>query len=239
MNPTLNAYPARPHRHLLTQGALDALPLVMAAAPVAVIVAAIGMANGLSPWTLAGMSLFVFAGSAQFIAATLAGTDVSVWIIILTVWIVNLRHVLYATHLMPHFSTLPQRIRGPLAFILTDEAFATTVSRLNTQTPGNIAWYYAGAGLCLYLFWQIATVAGLVAGQQFPEINDWGLEVAMVVAFTGVVVGSLKNHAGWACAATAGAAMLLTHDWPNQLGLLTSALLGIAVGVGLQRRVAQ
>lgn len=116
-------------------------------------VASIGMANDLSPRTLCVMSLFVFARSAQSIAATLAGTDMSVWIIILTVWIINLRYVLYATHLMPHFSTLPQRIRGPLAFILTDEAFATTASRLNTQAPGPIAWYYVGAGL----------VAGLMA----------------------------------------------------------------------------
>lgn len=238
MSRTMTANTHSDARALFVQGALDALPLVMAAAPVAVIFTAIALSNGLSPWAVMSMSLFVFAGSAQFIAASLAGTDVSVWIIILTVWIVNLRHVLYATHLMPHFSNLPHRARGPLAFLLTDEAFATTVNRLNLPRHAHIAWYYAGAGMCLYGFWQVATLIGIVAGQQFPQINKWGLEVAMVVAFTGVVIGSLKDHAGWACAATAGVLMIITHDWPNQLGLLTSTLGAILVGMTIRRRAS-
>lgn len=57
----------------------------------------------------------------------------------------------------------------------------------------------------------------------------------MLVAFVGIVVPALKRRADWACAATAFATALLTHDWPHQSGLLLAALLAIAVGV-LTRR---
>ena len=223
-------------RRWFTQGAIDALPLVLAAAPVGALYAAIASANGLSDAATLAMSWVVFAGSAQFIAASLAGTDVSVWVVILTVFVVNLRHLLYSTSLMPHVADTPQRWRAPLAFVLTDEAFATTIGHLNRHGKNGLVPYYLGAALCLYLLWQVATLLGLVAGELFPQMNDWGLEVAMVVAFTGVVVASIKDLAGWACALTAITGMLLTFEWPNQLGLLCSSMLAIAVGVLIKRR---
>lgn len=229
------ATPTKTPNHFL-KGAVDALPLVLAAAPVAVIYAVIASASGLSDGATLAMSLFVFAGSAQFIAASLAGTDISVWVIIMTVFVVNLRHLLYSTSLMPHVAHTPHRWRGPMAFVLTDEAFATTMGYFNRSGSNGLVGYYVGAALCLYVLWQVATLLGLLAGQLFPRINEWGLEVAMVVAFTGVVVASIKDHAGWACAVVAGAGMLLTHDWPHQLGLLTSSLVAIVVAVALRLR---
>ena len=64
-----------------------------------------------------------------------------------------------------------------------------------------------------------------------PGLESWGLDVAMVVAFIGIVVPALRRRADWACADTAFVAALLTHHWPHQSGLLLASLAAIAVGM--------
>ncbi|MCP5010905.1 MAG: branched-chain amino acid ABC transporter permease, partial [Aestuariibacter sp.] len=80
------------------------------------------------------------------------------------------------------------------------------------------------------------TWLGLTLGQQIPDMTNWGLEVAMIVAFVGIVVPLLRHRAQWACAATAVVASILTFHWPHQIGLLFSSLVAIGVGLLLERR---
>ena len=83
----------------------------------------------------------------------------------------------------------------------------------------------------MYFNWQCCTALGIILGKEIPDLTKWGLDIAMVVAFVGIVVPILKNKAQWACAITAFVAALLTHSWPHQSGLLLSSLFAIGVGV--------
>ena len=96
--------------------------------------------------------------------------------------------------------------------------------------------YYTGASATMYVNWQICTWIGITASKQVPDMTQWGLEVAIVVAFIGMVVPSLERASHWACAATAIVCMLLTHDWPHQSGLLFTSLVAITVGVIVMQR---
>jgi len=58
------------------------------------------------------------------------------------------------------------------------------------------------------------------------------------VAFVAIVVPALQQRADWACAVTAAVTAVLCYDWPNQTGLLFSALLAIAVGLMLDPKTA-
>jgi len=219
------------------QGAWDTLPLIVAAAPFGMVFGALAIGAGLTPAQALGISLIVFAGSAQFIAATLIGAGAWFPAIIATVFVVNLRHLLYATNLMPQVQHVAQRWRIPMAFWLTDETFATVSNRLKRDPDlPHFRSYYLGSAVAMYLLWQVNTFVGIWAGAQIPDIANWGLDVAMVVAFVGIVVPMLVDRATLACAMTAGIAMLLTHDWPNQIGLFASALIAIAVGVLVRER---
>ena len=219
------------------QGAWDTLPLIVAAAPFGMVFGALAIGAGLTPAQALGISLIVFAGSAQFIAATLIGAGAWFPAIIATVFVVNLRHLLYATNLMPQVQHVAQRWRIPMAFWLTDETFATVSNRLKRDPDlPHFRSYYLGSAVAMYLLWQVNTFVGIWAGAQIPDIANWGLDVAMVVAFVGIVVPMLVDRATLACAMTAGIAMLLTHDWPNQIGLFASALIAIAVGVIVRER---
>ena len=222
--------------HLFLQGARDITPLLIAAAPFGVVYGALAQANGLSVLATLGMSLFVFAGSSQFVAVTLIGAGAALPIIVLTVFVVNLRHMLYAVSLMPIVSEIPQRIRVLMGFWLTDEAYATLAKRLIDEPKlPQFHWYYFGAAFGMYFTWQCVTILGILLGQEIPDLTKWGLDIAMVVAFVGIVVPILKNKAQWACAITAFFTALMTHSWPHQTGLLASSLIAIAVGVLLSK----
>ena len=101
----------------------DTFPLVLGATPFGLIFGAQAVAVGLSPAAALGMSLFVFAGSAQFIGVLLVGQHTSLVIIVLTTFVVNLRHALYSITLAPSLKHLPQRWLLPLGFLLTDETY--------------------------------------------------------------------------------------------------------------------
>ena len=225
---------------LFFNGARDIIPLLIAAAPFGVVYGALAQANGLSVFATMGMSLFVFAGSSQFVAATLIGAGAAIPIIILKVFVVNLRHMLYAVSIMPYVSVLPQKIRILMSFWLTDEAYATLSRRLIDQPNlPNFHWYYFGSAFAMYFNWQLCTALGIYLGHEIPDLTKWGLDIAMVVAFVGIVVPILKNKAQWACAITAFFAALVTYSWPHQSGLLLSSLLAIAVGVLLSTPKAE
>lgn len=223
---------------LFWRGGRDILPLIIAAIPFGIVYGAMGQSLGLTEWQVMGMSLFVYAGSAQFIAVTLMASAAAFPVVLLTVFIVNLRHLLYAASLMPVVDKVPALLRVPMAFWLTDESFAIAAARLRKKHNDGAKFYayYMGAALTMYLNWQLCTWIGITAGKQIPDMTRWGLDVAIVVAFIGIVVPSLERASHWACAVTSAVCILLTYDWPHQSGLLFSSVMAIGVGVLVMQR---
>ncbi len=218
------------------QGARDTVPLIFAAIPFGVVYGALAIANGLSQEATLAMSALVFAGSSQFIAVTLLASAAALPVMLLTVFIVNLRHMLYSASLMPEVKAWPQRLRLFTAFFLTDETYAVVANHV-IRKPGDplLPWYYLGSGMTMYSNWVLCSFLGMTLGQQIPDLTGWGLDIAMVVAFIGIVVPLLHSFPRICCALVAGLGSVLCYDWPNQMGLLFSSLLAIAVGLLLER----
>ena len=129
-------------------GARDTLPMLVGAAPFGLIFGTLVATAHLAGWQGQLMSLGVFAGSSQFIAAGLMATGTGMLVIWFATFIVNLRHMLYAATLLPHVHHLPRRWRWLLGFLLTDETFAVMDGyyRRHPQAPlGH--WYFLGSGL--------------------------------------------------------------------------------------------
>jgi 4-azaleucine resistance transporter AzlC len=223
-------------RQAFLTGMRDTVPMVVGAIPFGILFGALALTNGLSPAAVMGMSLFVFAGSSQFVAATLVGQGVGVSLIVLTTLVVNLRHGLYAANLGPSFSHLPQRWLGPLAFFLTDETFAVVIHRDGEQADRlHRRWHYLGSATAMYGNWQLCTLIGILGGTRLTGFSDWGLEFAMVATFAGIVVPLIVDRPMLACALVAGGVAVLARDLPHQLGLMVGALAGIVAGVAMDR----
>ena len=218
-------------------GCRDSIPMIVGILPFGLIYGALASLAGLSLGQALGMSLLVYAGSAQFIAISLLTLGSGAVVILLTTLVVNLRHVLYSAALQPYVGKLSQRWRVPLAFGLTDETFAVVQRRyLARGMTEHGQWYHAGVALALYLSWVSSSLVGALFGQSVPNLAGWGLDFAMLATFIGIVVPALRNQPQIAAALVAGAVALLCHTWPYKLGLMAAALSGIAVGVWLERR---
>ncbi|MBF9018232.1 MULTISPECIES: AzlC family ABC transporter permease [unclassified Oceanispirochaeta] len=221
-----------------TAGARAALPLLMGTAPFGLIYGTLAVTAGLSNAAAVAMSLFVFAGSAQFIAVGLVGAGAPVAIIILTTVVVNLRHMLYSATLLPYLKTVPQRWRIALAFWLTDEAFAVCISRYREDDDSPWKhWYQLGASLAMYVNWQIWCILGLILGSRISDAGAWGLDFALPVTFIGMTIPFIKNRSTVVCVITAAAVSLMTGFMPFKLGLIVAALAGVSAGLLVDKSV--
>jgi 4-azaleucine resistance transporter AzlC len=213
-------------------GARDTFPLIVGAIPFGIIFGTLAIASGLSVAGTLAMSAFVFAGSAQFIAVGLLATGTGWPFIVITTFVVNLRHMLYSAALAPYVSKLPQRWQIPIAFWLTDETFAVVVNRFTIGPPTDGArWYYLGSALFMYTNWQLCTWLGVTVGQMLPDASAWGLEFAMPVTFIGMTMPYLKSRSMVVTILVAGAVSVIAFGMPNKLGLMVATMAGIGAGI--------
>jgi 4-azaleucine resistance transporter AzlC len=211
--------------------------MLLGAAPFGIIFGTLAVPSGLSPFGALAMSLFVFAGSAQFIAINLLAGGAGLPVILLTTFVVNLRHALYSATLLPHVAGLRQRWRIPLAFWLTDETFAVVQQRYAApDLSPHKHWYYLGSCLAMYGNWFLCTLIGVGLGRSIPRLEHMGLEFAMAATFTGIVVPLLKGLPMVGAALAAAAVALTARGLPYKLGLVLAALAGVVIGVVLEEQ---
>ena len=216
-------------------GVREELPILLGVIPFGMIYGLLALSAGLSPFDAQAMSSVVFAGSAQFMTAKLVSAATPGLVILLTGFVVNLRHALYSASVAPYTKHLPLRWKALLAYLLTDEAYAVAI--VHYQRPGEIQhkhWHFFGAGLALWTSWQLSTAVGIFLGAQIPAA--WGLDFALPLTFIALVVPNLKDRSGILTAAVASLAALLFFGLPFKLGLIVSAFLAIAVGLWSKKR---
>ncbi|MGE5251457.1 MAG: AzlC family ABC transporter permease [Bacteroidota bacterium] len=206
------------------------LPLLVGVLPFGMIYGALALSSGISPAAAQSMSWIVFAGSSQFIAAQLVHEAAPWLVVVLTIGIVNLRHMLYSASAAPYLASLSPRWKGLLAYLLTDEAYAVAITHYEKEGLRPFShWFFLGAGLALWSTWQVSTAVGIALGAVIPE--SWPLDFALPVTFIALVMPVLKDRAAIAAALTAGAAAVMANGLPNKLGLILAALAGIAIGM--------
>lgn len=216
-------------------GARNELPILLGVTPFGMIYGVLAIAAGLSPLAAQAMSSIVFAGSAQFMLVQLVGLGAPALVMILTGFVVNLRHALYSASVAPHTLGLNLAWKGILSYLLTDEAYAVTIVHYNAETQAeNKHWFFLGAGLALWTAWQISTAIGIFLGAQVPPA--WGLEFTLALTFIALVFPAIKDKPTLLAALSAGVTSILAAGLPYKLGLVTAALVGIGVGLWGERK---
>jgi 4-azaleucine resistance transporter AzlC len=176
------------------------------------------------------MSSVVFGGSSQFIAAPLIAASAPAIVIILTVFVVNLRHALYSASVAPYLEALHPLWKMLLAYLLTDEAYAIAIAHYTAGgSLRNKHWFLFGTGLMLWTCWQFSTAVGIFVGAQVPA--NWSLDFALPLTFIALVVPMLKKRTHVLAALVAGVTGVLANGLPYKLGLMLAALLGIVAGM--------
>jgi 4-azaleucine resistance transporter AzlC len=215
-------------------GIIDLLPILLGGIPFGLIYGIAATNAGIPALQAMLMSTVVFSGSAQFAATQLIANSGSVSVVILTILVINLRHMMYSATIAPHIKNLPTRWKMFLAFLLTDEAFAMAITHFNKnpEMPKK-HYYFLGAGLILWVEWQISTAVGIFAGGQIP--SAWTLDFTFALTFLAIMVTSLRDRPTAVAAVVGGVAAVLLRGMPFQLGLVSAAILGIAAGFGVEK----
>lgn len=214
-------------------GVQAVIPLLIGASPFGMIYGALAMSAGLSTSAAQMMSSIVFAGSAQFITTQLLRDSAPGLVIVLTIAVVNLRHMLYSASIAPYLDSVSIRWKALLSYLLTDEAYASTIMNFerNGVTPYG-HWFLFGAGLALWTIWQVSTALGIALGTAIPD--SWSLDFALPLTFIAMIVPAMKGKPYLAAVLSAGVTALATYSLPFRLGLIVAALVGIVVGTYLE-----
>jgi 4-azaleucine resistance transporter AzlC len=179
-------------------------------------------------------SLIIFAGAAQLATVQLITAGSAAAVVIATALVINARHLMYSAALAPHFRDFPGAWRVGLPYVLTDQAFAVSITRYDAEAdPDYKRWFFLGSALSLWIAWQITTGAGVVLGASVPE--SWSLDFAIPLVFLALLVSAVKDRPGLTAAVVAGGIAVAAHDVGYNLGLLIGALSGIVGGVATER----
>jgi predicted branched-subunit amino acid permease len=225
------------------------LPVLAGVIPFALIAGAAPIQEGISAAATIGMSLIVFAGVAQLVAAQLIGSGAAPWLVVFTVVVINLRMMMYSASLAPYLGEPPARWKALISYLLTDQAYAVSVPRFSGETaqeetgeegtesqeaavkagayPGRVG-YYLGAAVAMWVVWQTGTVSGIALGARVPDAL--ALDFAMPLVFLALMFSAITSRASSVAAFGAGAMALISAGLPLNLGLIAAIAAGVLAG---------
>ena len=156
---------------------------------------------GLSIVETSATSVIVFAGAAQFVMVDLLRTGTPVPLIVLTVLLLNARHLLMAAAIRPFVraASLPRRFG--LAYVLTDEAFAMGIGWFR-RGHRDLA-YYAVFSTVLWCSWNVGTLLGAIFGAGIDDPQRFGIDFAITAVFVAIVAIGVRHRADVAVALAA------------------------------------
>ncbi len=218
--------------HIL-RGAALALPIVMGYVPVGFAFGVLAQKSGLSLWNAAAMSIFVYAGSSQLIAVGLLAAAAPAASIIITTFIVNLRHMLMSAALAPHLRGWKKVEITAFAYQLTDESFAIHARRFPSGDTGKAETFAVNA--TAQIAWVGGTLLGVLAGQLITDIQPLGLDYALPAMFIALLVLQLFNRIQVAVAVFTGLTSVgLALAGAGQWNVMIATIFGATLGVFLE-----
>ncbi|WP_313166191.1 AzlC family ABC transporter permease [Massilia oculi] len=227
-----------PNRDAWNEGFKTGLPTLFGIAAWGLVVGIAMVKSGLSVPQALGMTLLVFAGSAQLASLPLIAAQAPIWVIFATALVVNLRFVIFSALLGPHFAHLPWRQRFYLGYISGDLTVALFLQRYPTLEPvaGKLS-YLKGLMYPNWFAWQIGSIIGIFLGSAVPA--EWGLGFAGTLAILCIMVPLMINNAALCGVLVAAAISVLAYDLPYKLGLLLAVLVGMVTAMVIEETLAK
>lgn len=232
---TPESAPAAPGSRLdtarLREGVVASLALTPSVFAYGSVFGGLAVQGGLRPVEVWAMSVLVFAGAAQFVAVPMIAAGASPLSVIVTTYVVNMRHYLMAATLAPAFRAFPRRWLPLVAHVLNDESFAIAVTR---SSPPN-AWLYLGSALAIASAFLGGVAVGTLLGGLVQDPERWGLDFAFPAVFLSLVVTQLRRVRDWLVAAASAAvavivAVVVPGNWHIVIAGLSVSTLAALVG---------
>lgn len=166
---------------------IEVLPTVFGYIGIGVAFGIVGHSSGLTTWQIILLSMFVYAGSAQFVMVTMLLAHSSLLAIVFSVFLVNARMILMSTSLTPYLKREPLFKNIWLGTLLTDESYALAMNKLNyTNRNLNFTWFNT-VNLVSYLTWIGSSALGAGLGTLIADPAKLGIDFAITAMFIGLL----------------------------------------------------
>lgn len=217
------------------RGVAQATPIVLGYVPIGFAYGALAQKAGLSITNTVLMSVFVFAGSAQLIAVGLVAAGATALTIILTTFIVNLRHLLFSIALSPYLKKWRKLELVFFAQEMTDETFALHSIRFGSgqQTPKAETF---GINTTAQGSWILGSWLGAMAGQLITDVKPLALDYALPAMFIALLLLQIQNKLQVFIALLTGLlAIGLLLAGLDQWHVIAATLIGATIGMMIEQ----
>ncbi|MFE8696308.1 AzlC family ABC transporter permease [Cytobacillus sp. FJAT-53684] len=171
------------------KGIQAGISIAIGYAPIALTFGLLAKTTGLSIGEAVLMSLVVFAGASQYISLSLLSLGTGVFEIVLTTFIVNIRHFLMSTALNEKSEDDHLINKAIYSFGITDETFSVAAMKEGTVSTG----YMFGLNFIAYMSWVVCSGIGFLIGASLPQTLQESMSIALYAMFIGLLVPSMKK----------------------------------------------
>lgn len=221
------------------QGVKDCIPTLLGYLSIGLAAGVVEKTAGLSVAEIALMSICLYAGSAQFIAAGMMAANGSASAIIITIFFVNLRHILLSAALSPYFRHLTPVRNMLIGSLLTDETFGVAINEAAKRKRISERWMH-GLNITAYLNWILANIAGAYFGQWIADPEKFGLDFALPAMFIGLLVLSMVSRKKWRLDIVVGIcavviAVVASLVFGGNVGVIAATVIASTIGMVMEK----
>lgn len=221
------------------RGVLAGLPFLLVVVPFSLLFGVVATEAGLPISQTMGFSLLVIAGASQFTALQFMSENAPILVILASALAVNLRMAMYSAALTPHLGQEPLWKRAVISYFLVDQCYAIAAQEYENKPEMSLAEktaFYMGALSPICPVWYIFTWVGALVGARIPA--EYGLDFIVPITFLSMVGPALRTPAHIVAALVSIILSLVLVGIPLNLGLLVAAVIAMAVGAEVERRMA-
>lgn len=217
----------------MRDGLVGSLALVPSVFVYGTVFGGLAVQAGLTAAQVLGMSLLVFAGASQFVAVPMLAAGAPALAIVVTTYVVNMRHYLMAATLAPSFRGFRRGWLALIAHLINDESFAVTVAR--SRPPDACVYLGSAAAICGAFVAGVAV--GVALGGLVERPERYGLDFAFPAVFLSLVAVQLRRSSDWLVAIAAAVlavmlALVLPGNWHIVVaGLVVSVVAAVLLAL--------
>jgi 4-azaleucine resistance transporter AzlC len=189
--------------------------------------AAIAIKAGFTPLQTVSMSVLVYAGAGQIIAASMVLSSASVMAVILTNFVVNLRYFVMSTCVLNQVEESNLGLNIFASHVTVDESFA-----MFSLSEDSSIWIYLGIAVIAWLSWILGAAIGVVVLDLLPVIVTNSFNISLYALFVAILVPAIKKSRQIALLVLITAILnIILSQLIGNWSLIVSTLIGAAVGM--------
>lgn len=190
-------------------------------------------ANGYGIWWALAMSLFIYAGSMQYLTVSLLTSGASLIATAITTLMVNARHLFYGISMIDRYKGAGAK-KPYMIFALTDETYSLVCSEEFADEKERHSYYFT-VSIMNQCYWVLGSGIGGLLGEVIPFSVE-GVDFALTALFITIFVEqwlSTKKHVPAVIGVVASVVSLVIFGADN---FLIPAMCMIMVGVTLLQK---